>query len=83
MSSVLLFPLKVMCYVYCLLWYIPEALSLHVLTFFSFRCIRLLPLTVYGFFCHNLILLFNRKSVRKDELKYILSIQVGELQSVV
>lgn len=71
MSSVLLFPLKVMCYDYCLLWCIPEALSLHVLTFFSFRCIRLLPLTVYVFFfCHNLILLFNRKSVRKDELKY-------------
>lgn len=36
MSPVLLFPLKVMCYDYCLLWCIPEALSLHVLTFFFF-----------------------------------------------
>lgn len=55
MSSMLLFPFKVMCKDCSLLWFIPEVLSLYALAgvfFFIPSVFR--RLTVYGF-CYNLI----------------------------
>lgn len=55
MSSMLLFPFKVMCKDCSLLWFIPEVQSLYALAgFFFFIASVFCCLTVYVF-CYNLI----------------------------
>lgn len=55
MSSMLLFPFKVMCKDCSLLWFIPEVQSLYALVgFFFFIASVFCRLTVYVF-CYNLI----------------------------